>query len=73
MGFGGYIDTVWDMATMQAIADHYGWINGGVNNCCVEFGFVQDGTLYSHNYGPQFYHWDGCYDVYPTLKACYPP
>ena len=72
-GTTGYINSVWDLATLTAIADHYGWIAGGDINCCVEFGWVQDGALYTHNYGAQFYNWDGCYDVYATLKACNPP
>ncbi len=72
-GIDGYINTAWDMPTMQSIADQSGWINGGDINCCVEFGWVQDGALYTHNFGPQFYNWNGCYDIYPTLKACNPP
>jgi hypothetical protein len=72
-GVDGYINAVWDMPTMQAIADQSGWIAGGVNACCVEFAYVQGGTIYSHNFGPQFYNWGGCYDIYPTVKACNPP
>jgi hypothetical protein len=72
-GVDGYINAVWDMPTMQAIADQSGWINGGDINCCVEFAWVQGGAIYTHNFGPQFYNWNGCYDIYPTVKACNPP
>ena len=72
-GVDGYANTVWDMATMQAVADQYGWAVGGDIACCVEFAWVQAGTIYTHNFGPQFYNWNGCYDIYPTVKACNPP
>lgn len=73
VGIDGYIPTAWDMATMQAIAGHYGWGVGGDIACCVEFGWVDNNALYTHNFGPQFYNWPDCYDVFPTLKACSPP
>jgi hypothetical protein len=72
-GVGGPINTVWDMPTMQAIAGHYGWGVGGDIACCVEFGWVENSALFTHNFGPQFWNWDGCYDVFPTVKACNPP
>lgn len=57
-GIDGYANTVWGMPTMQAVASQYGWAVGGDIACCVEFAWVQDGVIYTHNFGAQLYNWE---------------
>lgn len=73
-GNDGNVATVWDAVTLTAVADGLGLVAGGPNGCCVEFGWIQNGTLYTHNYNnTQFYNWGGCFNNFPTLKSCNPP
>jgi hypothetical protein len=72
-GSGGYVNSVWDAPTLTAVATQLGLIAGGVNGCCVTFGWIQNNTLYTHNYGDQFYNWNNCFSDHPTLKACNAP
>ncbi len=72
-GANGYINSVWDQATMDEVAAQLGLISGGVNGCCVTFGWIQNNTIYTHNFGAQFYNWPNCFSNWPTLKACNPP
>jgi cysteine-rich repeat protein len=72
-GSGGYVNSVWDMPTMTEIANQLGLAAGGDVGCCVQFGWIDNGTIYTHNFGNQFYNWDNCYSNFPTLKACNPP
>ncbi len=39
------------------------------------FNVLNNSTIFTRNetFGAQFYNWDGCYDIYGTLKACNPP
>ncbi|MCA9712175.1 MAG: hypothetical protein KDK70_40435, partial [Myxococcales bacterium] len=72
VGADGYVATTWDMPAMTAIAAQLGLVAGGVNGCCVQFGWIQNNTIYTHNFGPEFFNWSGCYSDFPTLKACNP-
>jgi hypothetical protein len=46
---------------------------GGDVGCCVELAWVQAGAIDTHDFGPSYYNWSGCFDMYPTVKACNPP
>jgi cysteine-rich repeat protein len=73
-GADGFINTPWNQQVLDEVAAQLGLISGGVNGCCVEFGWIQNGTLYTHNFGVQFYNWPNCFsNNYPTLKSCNPP
>jgi cysteine-rich repeat protein len=72
-GVDGYQNGLtWDMATMSAVAGQLGLVAGGDAGCCVEFGWIQNNTIFTHNFGPNFYNWSGCFNNFPTLKACNP-
>lgn len=72
-GNDGYVNSVWDEPTLTAIAQQLGLIAGGLNGCCVTFAWIQNGAIYTHGYGAQYYNWSNCPISYPTLKACNPP
>jgi hypothetical protein len=40
----------------------------------VEFAWYnqQANSIYTHNFGPNFHNWSGCYQNFPTVKACTP-
>lgn len=65
-----FLPMTWDMTAMQSIATDLGLTAGGVNGCCVQFAWIQNNTIYTHNFGSQYYNWDNCPVGYPTLKAC---
>jgi cysteine-rich repeat protein len=72
-GADGSINVVWDMATMNLVAAALGLNAGGDVGCCVNFGWIENGSIFTHNFGAQFHNWNGCYNNFPTLKACNPP
>jgi hypothetical protein len=73
-GSDGYVNGLtWNQQVMDAVAMQLGLISGGDAGCCVEFGWIQNGSIFTHNFGPNFYNWGNCYSNYPTLKACNAP
>src|SRR5690606_38345812 len=68
-GTVGYTAVTWDAAALQAVADALGLVAGGLNGCCVEFAWVQNKTIFTHNYGSQYYNWDMCFNNLPTVEA----
>jgi hypothetical protein len=76
MGLGGADGSTsisWNTATLEAVAEQLGLVAGGLNGCCVSFGWVQSDTLYTHALNTTFYNWSGCFSSHPTLKACTMP
>ena len=57
---------------MDDVAAQLGLLSGGDVGCCVEFGWIENGTIYTHNFG-LFHNWSNCYQNFPTLKACEAP
>ncbi|MEX1364970.1 MAG: DUF4215 domain-containing protein [Nannocystaceae bacterium] len=72
VGTTGFVPTVWNLAVMNALAAGFGLSAGGDAGCCVEFAWVESGSIFTHNFGPQFYNWSNCYNSFPTIKACEP-
>ena len=73
VGQNGYIDTPWSQEVMDEVANQLGLMSGGDAGCCVEFGWIENGSIFTHNFGNQFYNWSNCYSNNPTLKACLAP